>query len=96
MRHFRMPRLGTHAGDQRSIQTQRQLIRKARRLSQRHTETDGLERECFELSKQKATAKVCEFKRQFPRKQHWTRVESWKELSNGKISFTLCRLPSAI
>ncbi|MEN0040492.1 MAG: hypothetical protein AAF764_04060 [Pseudomonadota bacterium] len=35
-----------------------------------------------------------EWMRRWPVATHWTRVESWERLPDGRIRFTMVRLPS--
>ena len=56
---------------------------------------DGLVRECFTLSDEEAGKTVRQWFKLYPVSSYWTRVESWKKLDDGRIEFTMVRLPSA-
>jgi hypothetical protein len=57
--------------------------------------TDGFRRETFALPREQARAKAKEVFRRFPKPAYMTEVESWRELPDGRIEFTMRRLPSA-
>lgn len=53
-----------------------------------HRETHALEREA-------AREKAREILRRFPKAAYMTEIESWRELNDGRIEFTMRRLRSA-
>jgi hypothetical protein len=57
--------------------------------------TDGFKRESFILPREKAREKAREFFASFPKAAYMTEIESWRELADGRIEFTMRRLPSA-
>jgi hypothetical protein len=70
----------------------------ARRLaakSARHAEADAFRRDTFTLTRDAARAKAREFFDRFPKAAYMTEVESWRELPDGRIEFTMRRLPTA-
>lgn len=69
--------------------------RSAERLAQRRRPGDGFRRETFALPREAARAKAREFFQRFPKAAYMTEVESWRELADGRIEFTMRRLPSA-
>jgi hypothetical protein len=69
--------------------------RMARRLSGARCRLDGWRRESFTLPREKAREKAREFFADFPKAAYMTEIESWRELSDGRIEFTMRRLPSA-
>jgi hypothetical protein len=56
---------------------------------------DGFRRETFALEREAARAQARDFFRRYPKAAYMTEVESWRELPDGRIEFTMRRLPSA-
>jgi hypothetical protein len=56
---------------------------------------DGWMRESFVLPREAAREKAREILVRFPRAAYMTEVEFWRELADGRIEFTMRRLPSA-
>jgi hypothetical protein len=56
---------------------------------------DGYLRETFTLPRDKARIKARDFLSRFPKAAYMSGVESWRELPDGEIEFTMRRLPSA-
>ena len=52
-------------------------------------------RETFRLPRPQARAKAREWFERFPKAAYMTEIESWRELPDGCIEFTMRRLPSA-
>ena len=67
----------------------------AERMAGRRTRDDGYLRETFSLPREKARAKARDFLTRYPKQAYMSVVESWRELPDGKIEFTMRRLPSA-
>ena len=65
-------------------------LRDLRRLN-----PDGFLRETFTLPVQDARAKAREFLSAFPAGGYMTIVEKWRQRPDGKIEFTMRRLPTA-
>jgi hypothetical protein len=65
------------------------------RLSRERRESDGFRRESFTLPREKAREKAREWFSRFPKAAYMTEIESWRELDDGTIEFTMRRLPSA-
>jgi hypothetical protein len=63
--------------------------------TRRERATDGFERETFVLERQAARAKAHDLFHRFPKAAYMTEIESWRELTDGRIEFTMRRLPSA-
>ena len=61
----------------------------------RKRETDSFRRETFALPREDARAKAREMFRRFPKPAYMTEIESWRELPDGRIEFTMRRLPTA-
>jgi hypothetical protein len=57
--------------------------------------TDSYRRETFSLPREAAREKAREMFRRFPKAAYMTAIESWRELPDGGIEFTMRRLPSA-
>jgi hypothetical protein len=56
---------------------------------------DGLVRATYVLAVEDARAKAREFLTRYPAAAYMTKVESWRELPDGRIEFTMQRLPTA-
>jgi len=56
---------------------------------------EGFRRETFALPREAARDKARELFRRFPKAAYMTEIESWRELPDGRIEFTMRRLPSA-
>jgi hypothetical protein len=67
----------------------------ARAAKALHEKRDGFRRETFALPREQARAKARELFRRFPKPAYMTEVESWRELPDGRIEFTMRRLPTA-
>ncbi len=67
----------------------------AERMSRRRKPDDGFTRETFTLPRLAARARARAFLDRFPAAGYMSKVESWRELPDGQIEFTMRRLPSA-
>lgn len=71
----------------------------AKRLSEasasRKLARDSFRRETFSLPRAAAREKAREMFRRFPKAAYMTEIESWRELPNDEIEFTMRRLPTA-
>jgi hypothetical protein len=56
---------------------------------------DGYVRETFTLPRDGARAKARDFLTRYPKQAYMSAVESWRELPDGEIEFTMRRLRSA-
>jgi hypothetical protein len=56
---------------------------------------DGFKRETFALERAAARAQARELFRRYPKAAYMTEIEHWRELPDGRIEFTMRRLPSA-
>ena len=52
-------------------------------------------RETFTLPRDKARSRARDFLARYPKAAYMSSVESWRELPDGDIEFTMRRLPSA-
>lgn len=52
-------------------------------------------RDTYTLPRSAARAKAAELFDQYPKAAYMTEIEFWQELDDGRIEFTLRRLPSA-
>jgi hypothetical protein len=52
-------------------------------------------RETYTLKRGEAWVKARAYFAKFPKAAYMTEIESWRELSGGRIEFTIRRLPSA-
>jgi hypothetical protein len=70
--------------------------RAAERLAgKRRERLEAFHRETFALPREDAREKARELFHRFPKAAYMTEIESWRELSDGRIEFTIRRLPSA-
>ncbi len=70
--------------------------RSAERLAARSRAAfDGFHRETYALERDAARAKAREILHRFPKAAYMTEIESWRELADGRIEFTMRRLRSA-
>src|ERR1700674_3759275 len=67
----------------------------ADRMAGRRKLDDGYLRETFTLPRDKARAKARDFLTRYPKAAYMSGVESWRELPDGDIEFTMRRLRSA-
>ncbi|MGJ0395580.1 MAG: hypothetical protein ACR65U_05055 [Methylocystis sp.] len=68
----------------------------ARRFAlKRESRGGGWRRESFTLERGEARAKAREWFERFPKAAYMTEIEFWRELDDGRIEFTIRRLPSA-
>lgn len=56
---------------------------------------DGYLRETFTLPREAARIKARDFLNRYPKAAYMSSVESWRELPDGAIEFTMRRLASA-
>ncbi|GLH79294.1 hypothetical protein SSBR45G_42030 [Bradyrhizobium sp. SSBR45G] len=56
---------------------------------------DGYVRDTFTLPREEARAKARDYLTRYPKAGYMSSVESWRELPDGAIEFTMRRLPSA-
>lgn len=63
--------------------------------TQRRTAVDAFRRDTFVLERQAAREKARQILQRFPKAAYMTEVESWRELTDGRIEFTMRRLPTA-
>jgi hypothetical protein len=67
--------------------------RSAGRLAER--KSVAFRRDTFALPREAARAKAREMFERFPKAAYQTEIESWRELPDDRIEFTMRRLPSA-
>jgi hypothetical protein len=67
----------------------------ADRMAGRRTLDDGYLRETFTLPREKARTRARDFLTRYPKAAYMSGVESWRELPDGDIEFTMRRLRSA-
>ena len=67
----------------------------ANRMAGRRKPDDGYVRETFTLPREKARAAARNFLTRYPKAGYMSAVESWRELPDGEIEFTMRRLRSA-
>jgi hypothetical protein len=67
----------------------------ARARAPRREPSSTWRRETFRLPRQDARDKAREWFERFPKAAYMTEVESWREMPDGEIEFTMRRLPTA-
>ena len=67
----------------------------ADRMARPRKRDDGFLRETFTLPRGEARQKARDFLARYPKAGYMSTVESWRELPDGEIEFTMRRLPSA-
>lgn len=67
----------------------------ASRMAGRLKPDDGYLRESFTLPRDQARSRAREFLDRYPKAAYMSAVESWRELPDGEIEFTMRRLASA-
>ena len=72
----------------------RRLGERARRV-QNGARGDSWRRETFTLARGEARGKAREWFDLYPKAAYMTEIEFWRELDDGRIEFTIRRLPSA-
>jgi hypothetical protein len=74
----------------------RALSERSRRHMRAKTVTAGSWRkETFTMPRMEARAKAREWFDRYPKAAYMTEIEDWRELADGRIEFTIRRLPSA-
>jgi hypothetical protein len=71
------------------------LARRMADRSARRRASDGFRRDTFALPREAARAKARELFARYPKAAYMTEIESWRELPDGEIEFTMRRLPTA-
>jgi hypothetical protein len=56
---------------------------------------DGFIRQTYALPREEARGRARDWFRRYPKAAYMTRVESWRQLPDGVIEFTMRRLPTA-
>ncbi|TPW32875.1 hypothetical protein [Pararhizobium mangrovi] len=67
----------------------------ARARERRQDPASSFVRETFRLPRADARAKAREWFDTWPKAAYWTTVESWRQLPDDHIEFTMRRLPTA-
>lgn len=70
----------------------------ARRLGERSRAAAGdgaWRRETYVLPREEARDKAREWFKRYPKEAYMTEIEFWRELADGRIEFTIRRLPTA-
>ena len=57
--------------------------------------TDAFKRQTYALPRDLARAMARDWFKRFPKQAYDTQVETWREAPDGKIEFTMRRLPTA-
>ena len=78
-----------------SIRRPADLAQKMARRMAAQPRSPSFRRETFALPREAARAKAREMFARYPKAAYMTEIESWRELPDGAIEFTMRRLPSA-
>lgn len=73
----------------------RALAERGRARARQEARDFSWRRETFVLPRDEARAAARDWFARFPKAAYMTEVESWRELSDGRIEFTMRRLPTA-
>jgi hypothetical protein len=73
----------------------RSLAQRSRNQARAKLQAGTWRRETFTLSRPEARAKAREWFDLYPKAAYMTEIESWRELSDDRIEFTMRRLPTA-
>ena len=71
------------------------LAQRSRNQARAKLQAGTWRRETFTLSRPEARAKAREWFDLYPKAAYMTEIESWRELSDDRIEFTMRRLPTA-
>ena len=69
--------------------------RRAKSRSDASASDAGWRRETYCLPRSQAREKAMEWFQRYPKSAYMTEIEFWRELADGRIEFTIRRLPSA-
>ncbi|MGB8277327.1 MAG: hypothetical protein WCF20_05255 [Methylovirgula sp.] len=69
--------------------------RAAKRAETGAAKRESWRRETYTLPRDEARDKAREWFTKFPKAAYMTEIEFWRELADGRIEFTIRRLPSA-
>lgn len=69
--------------------------RRDKRQSASEAQTSSWRRETYCLPRPQAREKALEWFERYPKSAYMTEIEFWRELADGRIEFTIRRLPSA-
>lgn len=84
------------AGENKPSDIARRLARRARSQAEDDPKRQGgWRRETFTLPRAEARDKAREWFARFPKAAYMTEIESWRELEDDHIEFTMRRLPTA-
>ena len=85
-----------HGAQAQALERVRRAARRgAERVGHGRGQGDGLVRETFTLPREEARSKARDFLDRWPTAAYWSRVEHWQALDDGRIRFTMARLPTA-
>jgi hypothetical protein len=79
----------------RSTRTPADIAARSAKALRKRAETDAFRRETFALPREQAREKARAMFRRFPKPAYMTEIESWRELPDGRIEFTMRRPPTA-
>jgi hypothetical protein len=71
------------------------IAAKSARALRKRAENGAFRRDTFALPREEAREKAREVFRRYPKPAYMTGIESWRELPDGRIEFTMRRLPTA-
>jgi hypothetical protein len=75
----------------RTSRTPADIAARAAQALRKRATSDAFRRETFALPREKAR----EVFARYPKPAYMTEIESWRELPDGRIEFTMRRLPTA-
>ncbi|NDW03048.1 hypothetical protein [Jiella pacifica] len=92
-----MSRLGRPPleGLKRQLRNRRDHLSQAGKGDAGRPPRDSFVRETYTMERDEARQKAREWFEKFPKAAYWTQVESWRQLPDQRIEFTMRRLPTA-
>ncbi|MBV8963879.1 MAG: hypothetical protein JOY67_12295 [Hyphomicrobiales bacterium] len=98
-------RLDDDHGRSEAPRTPRDVARRLRSRSQARARaeaqraataaSDGFIRQTYALPREEARTRARDWFQRYPKAAYMTKVESWRQLQDGRIEFTMRRLPTA-
>jgi hypothetical protein len=79
----------------RTSRTPADVASRAAQALRKRAASDAFRRETFALPREQAREKAREVFARYPKPAYMTEIESWRELPDGRIEFTMRRLPTA-
>ena len=79
----------------RRLKSRSQARARAEAQKAASSQSDGFLRQTYALPREEARIRARDWFQRYPKAAYMTRVENWRELPDGRIEFTMRRLPTA-